>query len=60
MNASEIFKEAVSKKVAFVPGEPFFVSGGQNTFRLNFSNATLEQIDRGVDILGKILNKSKK
>ena len=41
MNANDVLKAAVEQKVAFVPGESFFADGtGQNTARLNFSNAT--------------------
>lgn len=46
------FKTAVERGVAFVPGEPFYPNGcHKNTFRLNFSNADIPTIQRGMDIL---------
>ncbi|MDR3001398.1 MAG: PLP-dependent aminotransferase family protein [Fibromonadaceae bacterium] len=48
-----IFKEVVDLGVAFLPGVHFYPAGGnKNTMRLNFSNATLEQIEKGIGILG--------
>lgn len=51
----ENFKKAVSNNVAYVSGTDFFADGvsGRNCMRLNFSNATLEQIERGVKALAK-------
>ncbi len=46
------FERAVENGVAFVPGEPFYPEGGhKNTFRLNFSNADVSTIRRGMEIL---------
>ncbi len=47
--------EAVHRKVAVVPGNAFLAdeSGVSHSFRLNFSTPTDEQIDKGVEILGK-------
>ncbi|MDR2731810.1 MAG: PLP-dependent aminotransferase family protein [Fibromonadaceae bacterium] len=48
------FKEAVNLGVAYLPGTHFYPDGsGKNTMRLNFSNATLEQIENGIKILGE-------
>lgn len=56
--AEDLLKEAVKEKVAFITGECFYVEGGgSNTFRLNFSNATLEQIEVGMTRLGKVMHK---
>lgn len=50
------FEKAVEHGVAFVPGEPFYPDGGhKNTFRLNFSNADILTIQRGMDILAACL-----
>lgn len=55
-SATALLDVAIDEKVAFIPGTPFFSDGsGDNTMRLNFSNATLEQIDQGVGRLGKVL-----
>ena len=56
-NAAEVLKAAVEQKVAFVPGAPFFpTGGGHNTMRLNFSNANPEKIQTGIARLGKVLS----
>ncbi len=56
LDASEVFKVAVRRKVAFVPGAPFHpVGGGENTMRINFSNARPEQIEQGVARLADTL-----
>jgi 2-aminoadipate transaminase len=56
MDAAEVLKAAVARKVAFVPGESFFTDGtGRNTARLNFSNATPERIGEGVARLAECL-----
>lgn len=51
------FKRAVERKVAFVPGAPFFTTPGkgQNTFRLNFSAEPEERIREGIKRLGDLL-----
>lgn len=56
-DANEIFKRAVERKVAFVPGAPFFTTPGkgQNTFRLNFSAEPEERIREGIKRLGDLL-----
>lgn len=56
LNSADVLKDAVEQKVAFVPGTPFFpTGGGHNTMRLNFSNATPEKIREGISRLGKVL-----
>lgn len=45
----DLFNMAIAQKVAFVPGMPFYTDGtGQNTLRLNFSNASEATIDTGI------------
>jgi 2-aminoadipate transaminase len=56
LSSVEIFKEAVEKKVAFVPGQSFYpCGGGHNTMRLNFSNATPEKINEGIARLALVI-----
>ena len=58
INATELFNTAVEKGVAYVPGTFFYPEGGHhNTLRLNFSNSTLPQIEKGMNILSTLLNK---
>jgi 2-aminoadipate transaminase len=56
MNAADVLSAGIEQKVAFVPGAPFFADGtGQNTARLNFSNATPERINEGVRRLARCI-----
>jgi len=49
LSATELLKRSVESKVAFVPGAAFFVDGtGENTLRLNYSNADAATIDEGI------------
>ena len=54
-NAGEVFKEAVERGIAYVPGTSFYPEGGhENTLRLNFSNSTLPQIHEGMTKLREL------
>ncbi len=56
VDATERLQAAVSKKVAFVPGASFHPNGGgENTLRLNFSNASPDNIREGIRRLGEVL-----
>ena len=56
-DAGDLLRRAIQHHVAFVPGEGFHMNGrGQNTLRLNFSNATPALIEEGVRRLGRLLN----
>jgi 2-aminoadipate transaminase len=58
LNTADILKEAVGELVAFVPGSAFYDDGsGQNTMRLNFSNASPEKIDEGMARLGGVIRR---
>jgi 2-aminoadipate transaminase len=55
-DAMPIFQAGVERGVAFVPGTHFYPDGsGANTMRLNFSMASLVQIDEGMDILREVI-----
>ncbi len=57
MDTTEVLKRAIQDKVAFVPGASFFpCGGGENTMRLNFSNATEAGIREGIHRLGAVLH----
>jgi 2-aminoadipate transaminase len=59
LDAKVLFEKAVALKVAYVPGAPFFpCGGGENTMRLNFSNATPEMIEEGIARLGKVFGEA--
>ncbi|WP_017473538.1 PLP-dependent aminotransferase family protein [Amphibacillus jilinensis] len=56
INPSTLLKVAVEQGVAFVPGRPFYISGEeQSTMRLNFTNASPDQIEVGMERLIKVL-----
>jgi 2-aminoadipate transaminase len=59
VSATELLKKALEKKVAYVPGKPFYVHGDtDNTLRLNFSNASPEKIEEGIKRLGKVFEEN--
>jgi 2-aminoadipate transaminase len=59
MDAAKMLPLAVENKVAYVPGSPFFPhGGGENTLRMNYSNATNDGIREGMSRLGKTLKQS--
>ena len=61
LDATDIFKRAVEKKVAFVPGAAFHPNGGgENTMRLNFSYSTPEIIREGIQRLGLAIKEAMK
>jgi 2-aminoadipate transaminase len=57
ISSMDLFDVAIKKKVAFVPGRPFYVDGtGENTLRLNFSNSDEKRIEEGIKRLGKSID----
>jgi 2-aminoadipate transaminase len=59
LSAVDILPDAVEERVAFVPGTSFYDDGsGQNTMRLNFSNATPEKIEEGISRLGNVIRRA--
>ncbi|WP_367272216.1 PLP-dependent aminotransferase family protein [uncultured Dysosmobacter sp.] len=56
ISAMSLFPKALEKKVAFVPGDPFYIDmQNVNTMRLNYTNADCETIREGIRRLGEIL-----
>ncbi len=56
LNSADILTTAVERKVAFVPGEPFYPNGGgENAMRLNFSYSSPDLINEGIGRLGSVL-----
>ena len=52
-----LFDKAIAKKVAFVPGHPFYVKPDKvNTLRLNYTNADEQTIKVGIKRLADALN----
>ena len=58
VQSSVLLKQALQQKVAFVPGDDFYVdSTGRNTLRLNFTNSSPAKIREGIRRLGLLLTR---
>lgn len=56
VSAMELFPKALENKVAFVPGDPFYINmKNVNTMRLNYTNADSQTIEEGIRKLGELL-----
>ncbi len=56
VDARAVLVKSLEQNVAFVPGGAFFPNGGgENTFRVNFSNMPEERIVEGMKRLGNVL-----
>jgi 2-aminoadipate transaminase len=56
LSSRRVFDEGVKKKVAVLPGLPFYVDGGgTDTIRLNFSSASENQITEGMHRLAQVI-----
>lgn len=59
ISAKELLPKAIAKKVAYVYGKPFYPHGeGENTLRLNYCNASHENIKEGISRLGTLLKEN--
>ena len=57
MEAEKILQQCLEEKVLFVPGKFFYTNGkGYNTLRLNFTNSSVENIEKGMALIGKIIS----
>lgn len=57
MDAKALAPKAAARKVAYVPGAPFYPNGGHgNHLRLNFSTMQEDRIVEGIRILGQLLH----
>ena len=55
LDATELLKEALEQRVAYVPGIAFYPNTDvHNTLRLNFSNANAQSIEVGIQRLGNV------
>ncbi len=55
-DVTELLHLAVDHNVAFVAGAPFYLDGsGKNTFRLSFSQVSLEDLAPAIETLGDLL-----
>ncbi len=59
VSAKDLLPRAIEMKVAYVYGTPFYPDGqGLNALRLNFSNATHEDIVEGIKRLAKLFREN--
>jgi 2-aminoadipate transaminase len=57
ISSRRVFDEGIKKKVAILPGQPFYVDGGgDDTIRMNFSAASEEQIVEGIHRLARVVS----
>ena len=56
LDATNMLPRAISRNVAYVPGEGFYAGGeGKNCMRLNFSFVEPESIRRGIELLSEVI-----
>ena len=57
-DSREVMKKALEKGVAFVPGNATMIDDKKSypIFRMNYSNASDEEIEKGIKILGEVLH----
>ncbi|MFW6041079.1 MAG: PLP-dependent aminotransferase family protein [Thermoplasmatota archaeon] len=56
INTRDMFEKAISKKVAYVVGDAFYVDDkGYNTMRLNFTHSSEEEIKEGIERLSRVI-----
>jgi len=58
LSTTAIFPECVAEKVAFVPGQSFYpTGGGENTMRLNFSYSDPARIVTGIERMARVIRR---
>jgi 2-aminoadipate transaminase len=59
VDCMELLEAAIAEKVAFIPGTAFYPDGnsGHNTLRLTFATASPEMIQKGIQRLGKAIQR---
>ncbi len=56
LDTTEMFQQAIQRKVAYIPGGVFSVEGStRNALRLNFSNVKPEAIREGIRRLAEVI-----
>ena len=56
IDAGEMLSDAITEKVAYVPGTSFFADGsGKNTMRINFSYSPPDVAEEGIRRLGRVI-----
>ena len=56
LSSRTVFEEGIKHGVAVLPSLPFYIDGGwTDTIRMNFTTATVEQIQEGIDRLAHVI-----
>ncbi len=59
MDTTVMFPKAIEKKVAYVVGRAFYPNdGGHNAMRINFSYASKDEIDQGIQRLAELVKEA--
>ncbi|WP_309572613.1 PLP-dependent aminotransferase family protein [Deinococcus sp.] len=59
IDTQAMLPRAVERRVAYVPGSPFYaLGGGENTMRLSYCTANPEQIEQGIKALGDTIREA--
>ena len=57
IDARELLDRCYNKKVIFMPGDIFFTdNNGYDTLRLGLSRLSLEDIEKGIKIIGETID----
>ncbi|NLJ41524.1 MAG: PLP-dependent aminotransferase family protein [Clostridiales bacterium] len=58
IDARQVLEECIKRNVIFMPGDIFYTDGkGLNTLRLGFARSSLQEIEKGFKIIGKVVEK---
>jgi 2-aminoadipate transaminase len=56
LSSRTVFEKGIKQGVAVLPGLPFYIDGGgTDTIRMNFTTASEEQIQEGIDRLARVI-----
>jgi DNA-binding transcriptional MocR family regulator len=60
LDSEALLEECALEGVLYSPGRWFFVNGGSGHLRLCFGNVAAEDIERGVERLGRVVRRAAK
>ena len=61
INSQALLHKAVEQGIAFVPGAAFYANESEmehNKLRLSFVTASVEQINKGISVLAKVISEA--
>lgn len=61
LDSEHLVERCIKRGVVFVPGKSFFVNGeGSRFIRMNFSNPSPDEIEKGIRIMGEVIKQEMK